>query len=307
MKIFYSLDHIRLEKQTVVTVGSFDGIHLGHQHILKELEKQSQDCDCVETLITFHPHPKEVLGNAKKHSLELLTPLEEKLDILETFGLPQVIVIPFTREFSRITYQDFVNEILLKKIRMKKIVIGYDHTFGRNREGHAEQLKELGNSLGFKVTVIPPYYVGDEAVSSSHIRRYVKEGKMENARLLLGRPYSVSGQVVKGENRGKQLGFPTANIQLADPSKLIPARGVYAVDIQFNGEKYSGMMNIGTRPTFNFDPLTLEVHIFNFSSLIYGFNLKILFKAYIREEIKFSSPEELQEQMRKDREQCIKL
>jgi riboflavin kinase/FMN adenylyltransferase len=307
MKIFYSLDHIRVKKHTIVTVGSFDGIHLGHQHILKELEKQSRDCDCVETLITFHPHPKEVLGNANKNSLELLTPLEEKLEILEAFGLPQVIVIPFTLEFSRMTYQDFVKEILLKKIRMKKIVIGYDHTFGRNREGHAEQLQKLGKSLGFKVTVMPPYYVGDEAVSSSHIRRYVKEGKMENARILLGRPYSLSGQVVKGENRGKQLGFPTANIQLADSAKLIPAKGVYAVNILFEGKKYSGMMNIGTRPTFNFDPLTLEVHIFNFSGLIYGFNLKILFKAFIRKEIKFSSPEKLQEQMRKDREQCIKL
>ncbi len=307
MKVYYSLNNIRLKNQTVLTVGSFDGIHLGHQHILKELEKQSRDCDCVETLITFHPHPKEVLGNASKNPIELLTPLEEKLELLENFGLPLVIVIPFTREFSRISYQDFVKDILLKKIRMKKIIIGYDHTFGRNREGHAQQLQELARLLDFEVSVMPPCYVGEEVVSSSHIRQHVKEGKMENAQTLLGRPYSLAGRVVKGEKRGKQLGFPTANIRLPDTTKLIPAKGVYAVDVMVEGKKYSGMMNIGTRPTFNFDPLTLEVHIFNFSSLIYGINLKILFKMFIREEIKFSSPQALQEQMKKDKEQCIKL
>ncbi len=306
MKIFYTIDEIAPQKQTVLTVGSFDGIHLGHQEILRELASQSRDCDCTEALITFHPHPKEVLGKGNQQGIELLTPLEEKLEILEDFGLPMVMVIPFTKEFAGTSYRDFVKNILIDRARMKKIVIGYDHTFGKNREGHAEQLKELGKRYDFSVTVVPPYRVGDETVGSSRIRHFLAKGDVESAARLLGRLYSMTGKVIRGKNRGKELGFPTANIQSLFPSKLIPARGVYCVNVIIENKRYTGMMNIGNRPTFNFDPLTLEAHIFNFSGLIYDSVLKIEFVRFIREEKKFSGPEELKRQMKKDREQCTK-
>ncbi|MBN2364815.1 MAG: bifunctional riboflavin kinase/FAD synthetase [Calditrichaeota bacterium] len=307
MKIFYSVDEIDPGQDTVLTVGSFDGVHRGHQRILEELEKQSRECECTDALITFHPHPKEVLGKTEGKPIELLTPLDDKLEILEKLGLSMVIIIPFTPEFSKTRYQDFVKNILIDRARMKKIVIGYDHSFGRNREGHAQELEQMGNKYGFSVTVIQPFHIGNEIVGSRKIRKFLKEGNVVEAAELLGRRYSLSGHVVKGNNRGKILGFPTANIQPAYTSKLIPARGVYAVDVLLDGKRYAGMMNIGNRPTFNFDPLTLEVHIFNFSGLIYDSNLRIEFKQFIRKERKFSEPEDLKQQMIKDKEICIKI
>lgn len=303
MKIIKSLSDIDIKSDTVLTVGSFDGIHLGHQQILDELNRQASDCECIPSLVTFHPHPKQVLGNR----VELLTPLQEKLQILEKLGLAMVIVIPFTVEFSKMEYQDFVQEILIKKIHMKKMVVGYDHAFGRNRQGDPLHLKELGEKLGFSLTVIEPHVIGNELISSSRIREFLHLTEMEKVKELLGRPYSLMGIVEKGENRGAGLGYPTANIQLLQEEKLIPQRGVYAVDIMMAGKDYKGMMNIGHRPTFNFDPLTLEVHIFNFSGLIYGSTIEILFKKYIREEKKFSTTQKLKEQILKDKEICIKI
>jgi riboflavin kinase/FMN adenylyltransferase len=303
MKIIKSLSDINIKSETVLTVGSFDGIHLGHQQILEELKIQSYDCECIPTLVTFHPHPKQVLGNR----VELLTPLDEKLHILEKLGLSMIIVIPFTVEFSKMDYQDFVRQILIKKLRMKKMVVGHDHAFGRNRMGDSDHLKELGINLGFSVTVIEPYIIGSELISSSRIREFLHLTEMEKVKELLGRPYSLIGIVEKGENRGAALGFPTANIQPLQEDKLIPQRGVYAVDIVMAEKTYQGMMNIGHRPTFNFDPLTLEVHIFNFSGLIYGSTIEILFKKYIREEKRFSTKQELKEQISKDKEICIKI
>ena len=303
MKIIKSLSDIDIKSDTVLTVGSFDGIHLGHQQILEELKHQASNCECIPTLVTFHPHPKQILGNR----VELLTPLQEKLQILEKLGLSMVIVIPFTEQFSKTDYQDFVQEILIKKIRMKKMVVGYDHAFGRNREGDPQHLRELGKKLGFSLTVIEPYIIGDELISSSRIREFLHLTQMEKVRELLGRPYSLMGIVEKGENRGAELGFPTANIRPIQENKLIPQRGVYAVDIMLAGKEYKGMMNIGHRPTFNFDPLTLEVHIFNFSGLIYRSTIEIMFKKYIREEKRFSTAQELKEQILKDKEICLRI
>jgi riboflavin kinase/FMN adenylyltransferase len=308
MKIYRKIEEIHLENQTVVTVGSFDGIHLGHQEILKELNRQArEDCDCLEILITFDPHPKEVLGKSQNHIIEVLTPLEEKLKILKDLGLPAVLIIPFTREFSQTNYRDFVKELLVDKLHIKKMVVGYDHTFGKNREGHPAQLKQLGKEFGFSVTVLDPYYLDGKIVNSSTIRSLFKKGDVESAQKLLGRPYSLSGIVEEGDGRGRELGYPTANLALKNSHKLIPHKGVYAVDVQYNSNSYKGMMNIGNRPTFNFDPLTLEVHIFNFSGSIYGSDLKVFFKKFIREEIKFENAEALKKQMLSDKEICIKI
>ena len=308
MKIFRTVDEIHLDQRTVVTVGSFDGFHLGHQQILKELNRQArEDCDCLEILITFHPHPKEVIGNPKDHPIEILTPLEEKLEVLRDLGLPAVLVIPFTREFSQMNYKDFVKNILVEKLRIKKMVVGHDHAFGKNREGHPAQLKQLGSEFGFSVTVLDPFYLDGEIVSSSAIRNLLKKGDVSTAGKLLGRPYSLSGAVEKGDHRGRELGYPTANLEIKNPHKLIPHKGVYAVDVEHQQKINKGMMNIGNRPTFNFDPLTLEVHIFNFSGSIYGDELKIFFKKFIREEVKFENSEALKKQMLLDKKICMKI
>jgi len=308
MKIFRTIEEIHLQQNTVVTVGSFDGIHLGHEEILKELNRQArEDCDCLEILITFHPHPKEVIGNIKDHVIELLTPLEEKLEVLRTLGLPAVLVIPFTKEFSQTNYKDFVKNVLVQKLKIKKMVVGYDHAFGKNREGHPAQLKQLGSEFGFSVTVLDPFYLEGEIVNSSVIRNLLKKGDVSSAHKLLGRPYSLSGTVEEGDHRGRGLGYPTANLEIKNLHKLIPHKGVYAVNVEYQQKAYKGMMNIGNRPTFNFDPLTLEVHIFNFSGSIYGNELKIFFKKFIREEIKFENSEALKKQMLLDKKICMKI
>jgi riboflavin kinase / FMN adenylyltransferase len=307
MKIFYTIDDIRLEQSTVLTVGSFDGVHLGHQQIIQQLNELAKESRSLEVLVTFQPHPKEVLSPTGHQTIELLTPLEEKLKLLERSGLPVIAVLPFTREFAKTGYREFVTDILINKLKMKKMVIGHDHAFGRNREGHAEQLKELGKTAHFSVTVIQPFLLGKEIVSSSRIRQLLKNGEVDHANQMLGRKYSIHGRVERGDNRGTRLGFPTANIRPGSANKLIPKKGVYAVEVYLSGQRYDGMMNIGHRPTFNFDPLTLEVHIFNFSGLIYGENIEVSCKKFIREEMKFQNPDELKVQIEKDKIMCLKL
>jgi riboflavin kinase/FMN adenylyltransferase len=204
-------------------------------------------------------------------------------------------------------YQNFVKDILVHRLKVKKMVIGYDHAFGRNREGHAEQLKEMGKKYDFNVTVMKPFLIDGEVVNSTRIRQLLKDGEVLKAQGLLGRKYSITGIVERGNDRGKSLGIPTANLRPVHSHKLIPKRGVYAVDISFQNKFYKGMMNIGYRPTFNFDPLTLEVHIFNFTGSIYGEQLEIQLKKFIRDERKFKNVTQLKNQMLKDKEICYKL
>jgi len=307
MKVFYSIPEININQPTIVTVGSFDGLHLGHQSIIKQLHLLAEDGKYLKTLVTFHPHPKEVLAPASGSPIELLTPLEEKINYLRELGLQVVVVIPFTREFSKTSYREFTLQLLIGRLRMKKIVVGYDHAFGRNREGHPEQLEELGKEANFSVTVVQPFFLENEAVNSSKIRHFLKNGQVELANRFLGRMYKISGIVERGNQRGSSLGYPTANIRPLHSNQLIPARGVYAVDVQLKGQRYQGMMNIGNRPTFNFDPLTLEVHIFNFSGLIYGESIEVFFKKFIRDEKRFRDQDELKHQLENDKKICLKL
>ncbi len=308
MKVYRRIEEIDIQKPTVLSVGSFDGIHLGHQQILNELSKQSQDCNCLEVLVTFHPHPEIVVGSYDQRNIELLTTLEEKIQILERLELPVLLVIPFTKEFSQMSYQDFIKDILVNRLNIEKIVIGHDHAFGRNREGRSEQLKNMGKQYRFDVSVMKPFLVNGSIVNSTKIRKIIYNGDMESAYSLLGRPYSIVGTVEKGSNRGKGIvGYPTANIRPTDPYKLIPKKGVYAVDVILHNKKYKGMMNIGHRPTFNFDPLTLEVHIFNFFGYIYGEKLEVIFKKFIRDEKKFNNADELKDQILKDKKVCLNL
>ncbi len=304
MKVFRNLAEIDIAEPTAVTVGTFDGLHLGHQKVLQALSRKAKEKGYLEVLVTFYPHPQLVVGPKHGKKIELLTTLEEKLEILEKLGVPAVLVIPFDREFARTPYREFVTRILREKLHVKAMVIGYDHAFGRNREGNPETLRKLGQELGFEVEVVEPYYLDGLAVSSTQIRRFLQKGQIEMANKMLGRPYSLRGKVVQGKGRGRELGFPTANIRLNHPDRLIPRPGVYAVDVRLRGERYRGMMNIGHRPTFNFDPLTLEIHIINFRGSIYGEELIVEFKKFIREERKFQSLAELKKQLLADKEIC---
>lgn len=307
MKIIRNIADIQADRESAVTVGTFDGVHLGHQSILNRLFELAGQHGYRSTIVTFEPHPRKVLGKPGNTSLGLLTTIDEKLNLFEELGLEQIVIIPFTREFAAKSAEEFVKEILLDRLRVQEMVIGHDHHFGRNREGTFEKLKELGGKYGFRVYQVPPLEIDGQVVSSSAIRKLISEGKMELVHKFLGRNYSLSGTVVHGDGRGKEIGFPTANLQVTDSDKMIPAKGVYAVDVQLHSQIYRGMMNIGVRPTFDHDSLTLEVHLFNFNASIYGEALTVKFKRYIRPEKKFSGIEALREQLQQDKLICERL
>ncbi len=307
MKIIRNISDIRSDRESALTVGTFDGVHLGHQSILSRLFELADRHGYRSTIVTFEPHPRKVLGKPGNASLGLLTTIEEKLTLFESLGLEQIVIIPFTREFAAKSAEEFVKEILLERLRVKEMVIGHDHHFGRNREGTFEKLEQLGRKYGFRVYQVPPLEIDGQVVSSSAIRQLIVEGNMKMANKFLGRNYTLSGTVVHGDGRGKQIGFPTANLEVTDHDKLIPARGVYAVDVMLDSQFYRGMMNIGVRPTFDHDSLTLEVHLFNFNASIYGKTLAVKFKKYIRPEKKFSGIEALRKQLQQDKLICERL
>lgn len=303
MKIFRDYTNLEVSSGSAVTVGSFDGVHLGHRKIFEQLMKCAKENGLKSTIVTFDPHPRKVLGTAGVN-LKLLTTLEEKIKIFKEIGIDRLLIIPFTREFSRLSPREFVETILVGKLKVREMVIGHDHHFGRDRQGGLEKLIKLGETHGFHVIEVPAITCDGELISSSVIRKHIEKGKMETVCRFLGRCYSLTGTVVKGDGRGKEMGFPTANLEISNGDKVIPRKGVYAVDINNGGRMFKGMMNIGHRPTFNFDSLTLEVHIFNFDAEIYGQKVEIYFKKYIREEMKFPNMEALKSQLEKDKEQC---
>ncbi|MFQ6112817.1 MAG: bifunctional riboflavin kinase/FAD synthetase [bacterium] len=307
MEIFWDINSVKKYYNSVLTVGTFDGVHLGHQFILKELRRRANKPDTQTTLVTFRPHPQIVLKSPNKPKLHILTTIEEKIDILKALDINRVAVIEFTEEFSKTSSYDFVRKILFDRIGFNEIVIGHDHAFGKNREGDISTLRTIGLELGFNVDELPAFTVGGKVVSSSKIRGLLREGNIKEANELLGRNYSFSGKVVKGDGRGKSLNFPTANIKPASDDKLIPADGVYAVYSYLGDEKYQGMMNIGTRPTFGVLQHAIELHIFGFKNNIYGKDLKIEFVDKIRNEIRFTNPVELVQQLEKDKEQSLAI
>lgn len=300
MRVVRELSDLDIARGSSVTVGSFDGVHRGHQAIFENLIASASQKNLQSLIVTFDPHPRKVLS-PDSGNLKLLTSLDEKLEIFQSIGVDIVVVIPFTREFSKLSYVTFVEDILVAKLKVGQMVIGHDHHFGRNREGGLRNLIDLGEKHGFGVEQVAPLTANGEIISSSLIRKYLEEGAVEQAGNFLGRPYSMAGKVTRGDGRGREIGYPTANIQPLDPDKVIPRRGVYAVDVDHGKERFKGMMNIGYRPTFNFDPLTLEVHIFNFSAQIYEEPLRVHFKKFIREEKKFGSVQELKAQLDQDK------
>jgi riboflavin kinase / FMN adenylyltransferase len=286
------------EPGTVVTVGTFDGVHRGHWQVLERLRARADALGLPAALATFHPHPLRVIRPADAPRL-LTTPLEKK-EILAESGLDYAVFIPFTEVLRAYPPERFVEEILIGRLRMRHLVIGYDHGFGKGRSGDVDTLREIGRRVGFDVDVVDALETPEGPISSSRIRAALAEGRVADAARALGRPYSLRGPVVRGDGRGRALGFPTANIQVADPEKLLPREGVYAVSGTLPSGSWRGVLHLGPRPTFSGSPPTVELHFFEFDRDIYGEELRVDFCAWLREIHHFASVEELIEAIRED-------
>lgn len=302
MKIYHGFQAFESIKYPVVTSGTFDGVHLGHKKIIKKLQQLATALDGETVIITFWPHPKYVLNPS--NPLKLLTTFQEKSEILESLGIDHLIRIPFTREFSQMSSGSFVEDILVKKIGTRQLVIGYDHRFGKNREGSFEYLQANAPKYGFEVKEISRKDVDSLAVSSTKIREAMVNHKIHLANKLLGRFYQLSGVVVKGQQLGRKIGFPTANLEIAETYKLIPSNGAYAVLVGIDGRKHAGMMNIGVRPTIGLAEKTIEVNIFDLDQDLYGRQLNVEVVKQLRPETKFNDLQELSDQLYQDRNQA---
>ena len=284
---------------SVVTIGTFDGVHIGHRKILERLIEEGRKDHLQSTLLTFFPHPRMVLQ--KDNQIKLLNTIEEKSAILSRLGLDCLIVHPFTLEFSRKSATDFVREILVEKLRVKKIIIGYDHRFGRNRNANIRDLQSFGNILEFSVEEIPAQEIDEVSVSSTKIRKALESGDLETANAYLGYEYMLTGTVEAGKKLGRDLGFPTANLRIEANYKLIPASGVYLVRSALSGREVYGMMNIGTNPTVDGSRRHIEVHFFDYQGDLYGSPLQVDLLKRIRDERKFDSLDALKNQLGQDR------
>ena len=301
MKIYHGLEDFAPIHNAVVTIGTFDGVHLGHQKILKRLSSVAQRIGGETVLLTFWPHPRIVLY--PEYDLKLLTTMEEKTALLEKYGINHLVRIRFTKEFAALSSEEYIRQVLVEKIGTKKLVIGHDHRFGKNRAGNFADLVAKEKVYGYEVEEIPKQEIDDITINSTRIRNALNEGNIHIGNEYLGRAYSITGKVVKGDELGRKIGFPTANISVNSPHKLIPYNGSYAVQVSFPNQNhiYSGMMNMGYRPTVDGRTHSIEVHIFNFDKTIYGKTLTISFLKLIRPEEKFDSLEDLKIQLRKDK------
>jgi len=308
MKVFRRLSDLDDVKASAVTVGTFDGIHLGHQKIIAGLKNISEKLDLQSVVVTFYPNPKIVINPNAYKNLKILTTIDERVYAIKKTSVEKLLIIDFNEAFAQWSYEKFLKEILIEKLNVQELVIGYDHAFGKNREGNFSNLKALAAKYNFKVHKIKPVEQGDKIVSSSKIRELLLQGSVEDANRFLGRPYSLTGRVERGIGRGRTIGFPTANIEVADEHKLIPANGVYAIDVYYNNKMYKGMVNIGTKPTFMKDKIVhIEANIFNFNKDIYNKKLTIFFKKRLRKERKFEKVDDLIEQINLDKKISLAL
>nr|WP_294904857.1 bifunctional riboflavin kinase/FAD synthetase [uncultured Lacibacter sp.] len=305
MKVYRSLQQLPVFTNAVVTIGTFDGVHLGHQQIIKQLCAEAREKGGESILISFYPHPRKIV-QPETYTPELTT-LEERIELLKQQGLDNLVVVPFNKEFSEQTAQQYIKDFLVDRFHPSLIIIGYDHKFGNNREGDYRLLEKMGEEYNYGVKEIPQQLMNEVAVSSTKIRRAISAGDVENANQLLGYTYFFRGYVVEGNKLGRKLGYPTANLQIQDQDKLVPANGVYAVEAQVEGDAriLKGMMNIGTRPTVDGTTKTVEVNLFDFAEDIYNRHLKVFVKYHLREEVKFDGLDQLIEQLHKDKEISI--
>lgn len=307
MQIHYGLDQFRV-KNPVVTIGTFDGVHLGHREVIAELRRITRETGGESVVFSFFPHPRMVV-TPEEDTIRLLSTPAEKSALLEELGLDHLVVYPFTREFAALTYTDFVRDILVSKMHIHKLVTGYDHKFGHGREGDFHALNRLGVQYGFEVEQLNPLLVENVAVSSTKIRIALEAGDVSRANHFLGYAYLLKGKVVEGRRLGRELGFPTANILPDDLHKLVPNDGVYAVYVTVEGIRYEGMLNVGTRPTVNsnVDHRSIEAHIFDFTGHIYDHPISVSFVERIRDEVKFESLDKLKEQLIADKISALRI
>ena len=305
MRIFDNLKSYSSEKESILTIGTFDGVHIGHNKILKRLIQDSKKNNLSSLVMTFFPHPRMILN--KSHDIKMIDTISEKINLLEKTGLDNLIIHPFDNNFSKIRAKEFVEEILVKKLKIKEIIIGYDHKFGKDREASVEDLKKFGKDYMFTVKEIPAQEIDSIAISSTKIRDAILNGEIEKCNKFLGRNFILTGKVVYGDGLGKKIDFPTANIEIKETYKIIPKNGVYLVKTKINSNTYFGMMNIGIRPTVGGTNKSLEIHFFNFKDNIYGKNVSIEIIKKIRDEEKFSSIDQLKIQLKKDEQFCLKL
>lgn len=306
MKIYKDINQFVPVKNSIVTIGTFDGVHMGHRAIFKKMIEDAREIDGQTVVVTFHPHPRLVL-NIDSSNLRFITSQEKKLEIIKQIGIDHVIIIEFTREFSRTNSETFIKSYIVERIKPARLVIGYDHHFGKNRMGDFKLLYDLGQKYSFKVERIPAQDVENIAISSTKIRKSIENGDVKKANKLLGYHYTICGTVVHGNAVGRKIGFPTANIQTDTQYKLITFCGVYACFVDYGGKQYKGMANIGYRPTLSNDELTTEVHLFDFDETIYGETICIRFVDRIRDEIKFDGVEALISQLQNDRITALQI
>ncbi len=300
MNTYFSINKFKSKGKTVVTLGTFDGVHKGHQSIIEKVVGSAKFLGAESLLLTFFPHPRMVLK--KDEEVQLLNTITEKADLLEKWGLDHLVVHEFDQEFANLTAEEFVKKVLVEQFNVVKIVIGYDHRFGKNRSANIEDLEFFGKKYGFEVEQISAQEIENLSVSSTKIRKALSQGNIETANAFLGYAYYFTGKVVEGKKIGRTIGFPTANIQISESYKLIPRNGVYIVSSEIDGRPTYGMMNIGTNPTIGENPRTIEVHFLNFSGDLYGKILKIAILTKIRDEKKFDSFDSLKKAIENDKQ-----
>jgi len=306
VNVYNSIDNFPGSANAVVTIGTFDGVHIGHQQIIRNLRKLAAETHGETVLLTFFPHPRMVL-QPDDNDLKLITTMVEREELLRSFGIDHLIIQPFDKEFSRISATEFVRDQLMQKIGMKTLVIGYDHHFGRNREGSYKDLEEMAPVYGFRLEEINEQVINHIAVSSTKVRKALLEGDIDSANQLLGHRFSFRGKVVMGDKIGRTLGFPTANIEIPEAYKLVPAEGIYAVQIRIGQQLKKGMLYIGTRPVVNGKSLRIEVNIFEFDQEIYNQEIQVMFVSRIRGDLPFTDINALKEKMKEDKVIATKL
>jgi len=302
MLVYRNIEQIPLFRNAVLTIGTFDGVHTGHQQVIAQMKKRAAEVDGETVIITFDPHPRTVVNAAA--GIQLINTLEEKIELLSDMGIDHLVVIPFTEEFAKLTAEDYIAQFLIRYFNPHTLIIGYDHRFGKGRTGNYELLKQQSFIYQYQLQEIPAHILNSISVSSTRIREAVSAGDMEAARDLLGYDFFFCGKVIEGNKLGRKIGYPTANLEITEKLKLIPGDGIYAVNVVLAGEPgkiYRGMMSIGFRPTIGVSARTIEVNIFDFDRMIYGETIKVIVKKYLRPEVKFSGLEELKHQLALDK------
>jgi len=305
LKIYNNLSEYHATQKSFVTIGTFDGIHIGHQKVIKNLIESAKRKDASSVLLTFFPHPRMVLQ--KDVDIKLINTIAERTQLLKKTGLDALVIQPFTPAFSEYSAFDFVKKIFIDKLHVSKLVVGYDHHFGKNREGNFEQLKTYGEAFKFEVEKISKQDINNIAVSSTKIRKAIENGEIEKANSYLGYNFMLTGEVVQGKNLGEKIGFPTANLHIKESYKLIPKTGAYVVKATIENKTLFGMMNIGFRPTVSGKSQTIEIHFFDFNENLYGETIQVEVLSFLRNEHKFKSIEFLQQQLKEDQQKSLEI